>query len=124
MKAGYCSIIVKHVTKNHIGQWTCAGRLFGRNQESWDDFTVHAFDNEQPTVAAISGMVIGAFGALMAIGGAALFTYKRKYLERRDRITNDNVSDTISASSAIPLSQVTQRGGGGGGGGEVTVGGN
>lgn len=110
MKSGYCSIIVKHVTRKHIGQWTCAGRLFGRNQESWDDFSVHVFDNEQPSVAAISGMVIGAVIALMAIGGAALFTYRRVYFVRRNKINNDNVSDTISESAAIPMGQIMQAG--------------
>lgn len=104
MRSGFCSIVVKHVTKKHIGQWTCAGRLVGRDQESWDDFNVHVFDQEgRPTVAAISGMVIGAIVVLMAIGGVGLFTYRRKYMVRRNRITNDNISDSISESAAIPM---------------------
>lgn len=112
MKAGYCSIVVKQVTKKHIGQWTCAGRLVGRVQESWDDFGVHVFDNERPSSAAISGMVIGAIAVLMAIGGAAFFTYRRKYMVRRERLNNDNVLDTISISSAIPMGDIAYGGGG------------
>lgn len=110
MKAGYCSIVVKQVTKKHIGQWTCAGRLAGRVQESWDDFGVHVFDNERPTSAAISGMVIGAIAVLMAIGGAAFYTYRRKYMVRRDRLNNDNVSDSISISSDIPMGDMAHGG--------------
>lgn len=104
LKSGYCSIIVKHVTKKHIGQWTCAGRLVGRNKESWDDFSVHVFDSEQSTAtAAVSGMIIGAIAVLIVIGGVAFFAYKRKYMIRRNRINNDNVSDTVSETAAIPM---------------------
>lgn len=115
MRAGYCSIIVKQVTKKHIGQWTCAGRLVGRSQENWDDFGVHVFENDGPTVAAISGMVIGAIFVLMGIAGAALFTYKRKFMLRRDRINNDNISDSISESAAIPMGIISQGRAGGAG---------
>lgn len=94
------------MTKKHIGQWTCAGRLFGKVQESSDDFSVHVFDTEQPSVAAISGMVIGAVLALLIVGGAALFTYRRMYIMRRSRINNDSTSDTVSQSSAIPMGPI------------------
>lgn len=40
MQSGYCSIIVRRVEKEHLGMWTCAGRLIGRDEESGDDFTV------------------------------------------------------------------------------------
>lgn len=108
MRSGYCSIIVKHVTKKHIGQWTCAGRLVGRSQENWDDFGVHVYDNEAPSAAAISGMLIGAVFVLIGIAAAAISTYRRKYMARRERINNDNISDSISESAAIPMGSISQ----------------
>lgn len=110
MRAGFCSIIVKQVTKKHIGQWTCAGLLVGRSQENWNDFGVHVYDNEAPTAAAISGMVIGAVFVLMGIAGGAFFTYRRKYIVRRERINNDNISDSIGESAAIPMGNISQGG--------------
>lgn len=110
MKAGYCSIIVKRVTKKHIGQWTCAGRLAGRAQESWDDFGVHVFDNEQPSSAAMIGTVVGAIVILIAFGGVVLISYWRKYTVYRDRINIADGPDTISESAAIPMGKVMQAG--------------
>lgn len=106
MKFGFCSIIVKHVTKKYIGQWTCAARLVARAQESWDDFDIHVFGTESPSAAAISGMVIGAIVMLGAIGGMAFFTFQRKNRLRRNRIADDNVSDTVSEMSAIPMDNI------------------
>lgn len=45
---GHCSIIVASAQlQSHAGQWTCAGRLIGRNAESSDDFTVNVIGEWQ-----------------------------------------------------------------------------
>lgn len=79
MKHGHCSLMVKKAALEHSGQWTCAGRLVGRNEEYFDDFRVHVFDNGL-SVAAVGGMVGAAlfiFGAIVVVG---FFTYRRRYL--------------------------------------------
>lgn len=68
---------MKRATKYHTGLWTCAGRLTGRNAESYDDFTIVVLENKL-SVASIIGMVLGAvfiFAGVIAIG---IHGYKRR----------------------------------------------
>lgn len=78
MKNGHCSLIVRKVAYEHSGQWSCAGRLAGRNVEYSDDFRVHVFDNG-PSLAAIIGMPFAALFILGGVGAAAFLTYRKKY---------------------------------------------
>lgn len=74
---GYCSVIVKRATKGHTGLWTCAGRVQGRTEESFDDFTIVVLENKL-SAASIVGMVLGAvfiFAGVIAIG---IHGYKRR----------------------------------------------
>lgn len=81
----------------HTGQWTCAGRLAGRDMEHYDDFRVHVFDSNV-SVAAIGGMV---FASLFIVGGlvvVAFMTYKKRYLS----VARSSVS-SVSSQSNIPV---------------------
>lgn len=106
MNLGHCSIVVRKATRKHSGQWTCAGRLAGREQESWDDFRVNVFESEL-SAAAISGMVLGAMFILCATLVVAYLTYKKRYhgfdtSARRQPNRNSNTS-SISSSSEIEM---------------------
>ncbi|XP_037026242.1 uncharacterized protein LOC119067401 [Bradysia coprophila] len=87
---GYCSVIVKHATNAHTGLWTCAARVTGRNEESFDDFTILVLENRL-SVASIIGMVLGAafiFAGVIAIG---IHGYKR----RQRRLLEDDSNSGI-----------------------------
>ncbi len=76
-REGYCSVIIKRARKEHTGLWTCAGKVMGRNAESWDDFTILVLENKL-SVASVIGMVLGAafiFAGIVAIG---VHGYKRR----------------------------------------------
>lgn len=115
MKAGFCSIVVKKVSQQHIGEWTCAGLLAGRNEESWDDFRVNVLSNDQEatlSAAAITGMVFGVLFMLVVTFAAALMSGKRgrhlaNYIRnRRNRnlvLSNSPASSETSSSSGIAL---------------------
>lgn len=79
--------MVKRATKAHTGLWTCAGKITGRNEESFDDFTILVLENSL-SLAAISGMVLGSvfiFAGVIAIG---IHGYKR----RQQRLLDDSNS--------------------------------
>lgn len=82
---------------HHTGEWTCAGRLAGRDMEHYDDFRVHVFDNTA-SVAAIGGMI---FATLFVIGGlvvVAFMTYNKRYRS----VARSSVS-SVTSQSNIPV---------------------
>lgn len=53
-ESGFCSIIVISADQSHMGQWTCAARLKGRDYESIDEFRITVFN----MLAGTSGIMI------------------------------------------------------------------
>lgn len=61
-----------------MGEWTCAGRLSGRDVEDYDDFRVHIVSGGL-SQAAIGGMIGGAIAILIGLVLIAVLTYRRRY---------------------------------------------
>lgn len=49
MSNGFCSVTINRATPLlHTGNWTCAGRLVGRFEESFDVILVNVARNQKP----------------------------------------------------------------------------
>lgn len=81
---------MKRATIEHTGLWTCAGRLTGRNEESFDVFSIDVLENKLST-ASIIGMVLGAFIIFAGVIGIGILGYRK----RQQRLLDDssNVMD-------------------------------
>lgn len=92
MKSGYCSIIVKQVVRSHHqGQWTCATRIIGDEEESSDEFRVTVFESSIST-ASTSGML---FAIVLIISGLLFITYQRYRKAYSPRRTTQMTQPTI-----------------------------
>lgn len=90
MKSGFCSLIIKNVERSHLGQWTCAARLTGRDSESYDEFRVNVLDADGVSVAAISGIALGisfGVGVMVVILYIAYLKYPMRSTRRRTALT-------------------------------------
>lgn len=94
MDHGHCSLIVKKATLQHMGQWTCAGRLTGRSVEYIDDFRVQVLENGL-SVAAIGGMVFVALFIVAAVFAIGFLTYKKRY--------QSVARSSITSQTGVPL---------------------
>lgn len=106
LKAGFCSIIVKKIDREwHQGQWICAAHLTGSDYESFDEFRVNVFDNDNTiSVAGVTGMV---FASIIMIGVIIFITYRRyrrKYGVNLRRTTRQTNVSYITGTDAISIS--------------------
>lgn len=62
-KSGFCSIIVIKADQSHMGQWTCAARLDGRDYESIDEFRITVFN----VLASTNGIMIAIIGIFIVL---------------------------------------------------------
>lgn len=105
MKSGYCSIIIKRVDRSHHqGQWMCAARIMGADEESSDEFRVTVFESTIST-ASTSGML---FAFILIVCGLIFITYQRyrdKYNPRRaTHMTQPTVVSYVVDSENVSIS--------------------
>lgn len=79
LETGHCSMIVNKIDQSHMGQWTCAARLRGYEEESHDEFRVMVFDKDTDAVTAgVSGMLIGVIILVCSISVLSFVTWYRQ----------------------------------------------
>lgn len=105
MTSGYCSIIIKQVDRSHHqGQWMCATRIVGADEESSDEFRVTVFESTIST-ASTSGML---FAFSLIITGLIFITYQRyrqTYNARRTtQMTQPTVVSHVANSDDLSIS--------------------
>lgn len=124
MKSGFCSLIIKNVERSHLGQWTCAARLTGRDSESYDEFRVNVLDADGVSVAGIGGIAVGiSFGVgvmavLLWVAYSNLLTRSTRrrttltavsYISSMDHVSihsNNSNTENVEGVENIELAQV------------------
>lgn len=82
--------MIRQVSQEHNGKWTCAGRLIGRDEESNDEFEIAVIQSDL-SVASIIGMI---FGVIFVGAGVIYIGFRniKKRQRRRAEARNVNIA--------------------------------
>jgi len=92
---GYCTVVIKELNKDqHAGRWTCAGRILGHDEESYDTIYVTV---DGLRGASFSFLTLAIVLPTLAVMALSIVGYKQfmKYKQR----TNGELLDQVSMNT-------------------------